>query len=51
MADEVQLRHWARWLTRLYVALHPEYKSVLTAGERSEQYADFYARTVMCLIA
>lgn len=45
------MRWVARILTTLYAQQHPEFQRVLTAGERREQYADHYARTIMRLTA
>ena len=41
---EAHIRKWARLSARIFAACHPEFRKVLTAGERSEQYADEYAR-------
>jgi len=46
-SDEDQIRKVARWFTRAYAACNPQFLRVLTAGERCEQYADYYAKVVM----
>lgn len=44
-------RAHARLMTSLHALTHPEYRRVLTDDERREQYADYYARTIMRLTA
>ena len=45
--DEAQIRKIARAFTWMYAYVNPQFKRVLTAGERREQYADYYAKVVM----
>lgn len=44
-------RELARALTKTYALVNPDFMRVLTAAERREQYADYYARTIMRLTA
>lgn len=50
-APESRVRELARMFAQSYAHNHPEFDRVLTAGERREQYADHYARTIMRLTA
>jgi len=49
--NEHLARSFARGHVLVHAILHPEFSRVLTAGERREQYADEYARTIMRLTA